>query len=186
MKVLIGCEQSGRVANAFAKKGHDAWSNDIQEATHNGNHLTMDVCEAIKNRGPWDFIGLHPPCTALAVSGNRWYGKQKKHHQKRIDAIKWTVELWQIAVDHAPMVYLENPVGVLPLTFQQYIQPWQFGHGETKKTGLALHNLPLLVPTKIVAGREQRVWKMPPSENRAQMRSLTYQGVAEAMAQQWG
>ena len=147
MKVLIGCEQSGRVANEFAKKGHDAWSNDIQEATHNGNHLTMDVCEAIQNCGPWDLIGLHPPCTALAVSGNRWYGRQKKHHKKRIEAIKWTVDLWQLALGHAPMVYLENPVGVLPLTFQQYIQPWQFGHGETKKKGLALYNLPPLVPT---------------------------------------
>ena len=109
-------------------------------------------------------------------------------HNKRLDAIEWTLNLWEIAKKHSEKVALENPVSVIfsYLPNVQYIQPWQFGHGETKKTGFALHNLPELKPTNIVEGREQRIWKMPPSETRKRDRSVTFGGVAEAIAQQWG
>lgn len=185
MRVLIGCEMSGIVRDAFSSLGHDAWSNDLKDSIAGGNHLKMCVTEAIKNYGPWDFIGLHPECTCLAVSGNRWYGKGMPFNHKRIKAIEWTVNLWELACSSAKHAYLENPVGVLPVKPTQFVHPWQFGHGETKKTGLILHNLPCLKPTKIVEGRENRIWKMPPSEDRAMLRSLTYTGIAEAMATQW-
>ncbi len=109
--------------------------------------------------------------------------------EDRLKSVYWTVDLWQLSREKAQFVALENPVGVLSKTIMgkpQYIQPWQFGHGETKKTGLWLHNLPPLKPTKIVEGREQRIWKMPPSEDRAKLRSKTYPGIAKAMADQWG
>lgn len=137
----------------------------------------------------WDLIILHPPCDALAVSGNRWYGKGMPKRKQRAEAIMWTKGLWEIAKQHSKRVALENPVSVIFKYLDcevQYIQPWQFGHGETKKTGLALHNLPPLKPTNIVDGREQRVWKMAPGPNRKRDRSETYQGIAEAMADQWG
>jgi hypothetical protein len=185
MRVLIGCEMSGIVRDAFAANGHDAWSNDLVDSIAGGKHLKMCVIEAITEHGPWDFIGLHPPCTALAVSGNRWYGKGMPHNNKRLQAVQWTVDLWKLACNSARHAYLENPVGVIPVPFDQYFQPWEHGHGETKKTGLILHNLPKLRPSKLVEGREQRVWKMGPSEDRAMLRSLTYKGVAEAMATQW-
>lgn len=185
MRVLVGCEMSGTVRDAFAAMGHDAWSNDIVECVSGGNHLKMCVTEAIKNHGPWDFIGLHPECTCLAVSGNRWYGSGMPFNQKRIEAIEWTIKLWNLACSNAHRVYLENPVGVLPIKPTQYIHPWEHGHGETKKTGLILHNLPALKPSNIVDGRENRIWKMPPSEDRKMLRSLTYEGIAKAMADQW-
>lgn len=185
MRVLIGCEFSGRVRDAFSRMGHDAWSNDIIDSHAGGKHLKMCIFNAIHNHGPWDFIGLHPPCTALAVSGNRWYGKDMPLNEKRIEAIEWTTNLWKIASGSSRFCYLENPVGVLPIKANQWIQPWEFGHGETKKTGLILNNLPPLKPTNVVEGRENRVWKMPPSEDRPMLRSLTYQGVADAMAFQW-
>ena len=135
-------------------------------------------------------IILHPPCTALAVSGNRWYGKGQARHERRMESLEWTIELWDRAKITGKRVALENPVGILWKYLRgkemQYIQPWQFGHGETKKTGLALHNLPPLEPTNIVEGREQRVWRMPPGPNRKRDRSETYQGIADAMAEQWG
>lgn len=187
MRVLIGCEMSGIVRDAFAEKGHDAFSNDkiATIAIPRGNHLKMCVLDAIRDHGPWDFIGLHPECRYLAVSGNRWYGRGMPHHEKRLKAIEWTVNLWKTACKHAKYVYLENPVGVLPIKPTQFIHPWQFGHGETKKTGLILHNLPCLKPTNIVEGRENRIWKMPPSPDRSMLRSLTYTGIARAMADQW-
>ena len=186
MRVLIGCEMSGRVRDAFAAKGHDAWSNDIVDCVTGGKHLKMCVFEAMANHGPWDFIGLHPECKCLAVSGNRWYGKGMPMNDKRLEAIEWTVNLWTIACGYSKYTYLENPVGVIPVPFTQFIHPWEHGHGETKKTGLILNNLPELKPTDIVEGREQRIWKMPPSEDRSMLRSLTYQGIANAMADQWG
>jgi hypothetical protein len=136
----------------------------------------------------WDLIILHPDCTAMAVSGNRWYGKGMPRHEERIAAVEWTVRLWETALAHSDRVALENPVSVVfnHLPNVQYVQPWQFGHGETKKTGLALHNLPCLQPTNIVEGRENRVWRMPPSNTRKRDRSMTYQGIADAMADQWG
>ncbi len=123
----------------------------------------------------------------ILLSGNRWYGKTTVRYTERLQAVVWTRRLWELAKQYCNKVALENPIGVLKLEVEpQYIQPWQFGHGETKKTGLWLKNLPALVPTNIVEGREQRIWKMPPGKNRARDRSETYQGIADAMAQQWG
>ena len=136
----------------------------------------------------WDLIILHPDCTAMAVSGNRWYGKGMSRNKERDKAISWTLKLWNLALQYSDKVALENPVSVvfkhLPNVF--YTQPWQHGHGETKKTGFALYGLKPLLPTDIVAGRDQKIWKMPPSETRKRDRSLTYPGIAKAIVQQWG
>ena len=191
MRVLIGCEESQEVCKAFRARGHKAYSCDIQECSggHPEWHLKMDIEQAIRSQY-WDFIGLHLPCTSVAVSGNRWYGAGMEHHQKRLDSVVWMENVWLSAVNCARFVYLENPVGVLnkygSFPKPQYIQPWQFGHGETKRTGLWLYGLPELQPTNIVEGRENRIWKMPPSEDRAKLRSKTYPGIAKAMAEQWG
>ena len=184
MRVLVGCEFSGTVRDAFKTAGADAWSNDLLETEQPGQHITGDVVDAI-NAGDWDLIILHPPCTALAVSGNAWYGKGMRDNDKRHEAITWTLGLWELAKSKCSKVCLENPVGVLPIKPTQYVQPWQYGHGETKKTGLTLHGLPPLEPTDIVDGREPRVHMLPPSKDRWKLRSLTYQGIADAMANQW-
>jgi hypothetical protein len=137
----------------------------------------------------WGLIILHPDCTALAVSGNRWYGIGMPMNNKRLDAIAWTMRLWDIAKKYSDRAALENPVGVIfrhlnaPIC---YVHPYDHGHGETKKTGFALHNLPALKPTNIVAGRDPRIWKMPPSATRKRDRSKTYEGIASAIVQQWG
>lgn len=133
-------------------------------------------------------IVLHPDCTAMAVSGNRWYGKNMPMNDKRLAQVEWTLKLWELAKKHSDRVALENPVSVIfsHLPNVHYLQPWQFGHGETKKTGFALHNLDSLRPTNIVDGREQRVWKMPPGKNRKRDRSETFSGVADAIVGQWG
>lgn len=185
---LIGCECSGIVRDALRAKGIDAWSCGLKPCEKNSPyHIQGDVMEAIASRD-WIFIGLHPECTAMALSGNRHYGRGKPRHQERLDAIQWTMDLWDTAIRAANLVYMENPTGVLwkyIFARVQYIQPWQFGHGEVKKTGLALYQLPQLVPTNIVEGRETKVWKMAPGPNRKADRSRTYQGVADAMAEQW-
>ena len=136
----------------------------------------------------WDLIILHPDCTAMGVCGNKHYAYGKPRYQERLDAVMWTLDLWAKAKRHCKRVVLENPASVIfPfLENVQYVQPWMFGHGETKKTGLALHNLPKLVPTNIVEGREQRIWKMAPGPNRKRDRSESYQGIMDAMAEQWG
>jgi hypothetical protein len=187
---LIGCECSGVVSDAFAEHGVTALSCDLKPCERGGRHIQADVIDAINSREQWDFIGLHPECTALAVSGNRHYAEGKPLHHKRIAAVKWTVDLWNLAKSKSRFAYLENPVGVLPKMGgmtgkRQVVQPWQFGHGEVKATCLWLHNLPELKPTNIVEGREPRVWKMPPSDQRATERSRTYQGIGDAMAAQW-
>lgn len=190
MRVLIGCEESATVRDAFRRLGHDAWSCDIVESRGDREfHLIKDIMLAITDDGPWDIIVLHPPCTALAVSGNRWYGKGMPRNQERLAAIQWTCRLWELALLNARIgCALENPVSVIweYVGKPDYIQPWQFGHGETKATGILTHNLPPLSPTNVVDGREQRVWKMPPGPNRKRDRSKTFQGVADAMAAQWG
>lgn len=191
MNVLIACEESQEVCKAFRESGHEAYSNDLLDCSggHPEWHLKMDAKEAILLK-KWDLIIMHPPCTHVAVSGNRWYGTGMPMHEKRIDSVSWIQSLWDLARSVCDKVALENPVGVLnkmgDFPKPQYVQPWQFGHGETKKTGFWLHNLPKLVPTEIVDGREQRVWKMPPSKDRAKLRSKTYRGIAKAMADQWG
>lgn len=174
MRVLIGCEESGKTRDAFTKLGHDAWSCDLQPSRSKGNHLQIDVIDAIRNYAPWDIIILHPPCDYLTVSGNRWYGVGKKGYGKRLRSIEWTKKLFSVAKQYAIVgVALENPVGVLSKELgkpQQYINPYQFGHAEQKKTCLWLHGLPELSETNNVyelmmslpKNKRQRVWNMPP------------------------
>lgn len=188
MKILIGCEESQVITKAFRDAGHEAYSCDLEPTRGNPEwHYQQDIMDVIPSSS-WDLIILHPDCTAMAVSGNRWYGIGKPLHYKRIAAIEWTKDLWELAKKHSGKVALENPVSVifkhLPNVF--YLQPWQHGHGETKKTGFSLHGLEPLRPTNIVAGREQRVWKMPPSATRKRDRSRTYDGVAAAIVSGWG
>ncbi len=189
MRVLVGCEESGVVSQAFRDRGHVAWSCDLQPTRGDDNyHIQGDVMDALTLTKRWDLIILHPDCTAMAVSGNRWYGKNMPRHQERIDAVAWTLELWRKALLASDRVVLENPVSVLfkHMDNVQYVQPWEYGHGETKKTGLALHGVPPLRPTDVVEGRENRVWRMPPGPNRKRDRSKTFNGIAQAMADQWG
>ena len=188
MKILIGCEESQTICGAFRKNGYEAYSCDIKETRGNKNwHYKEDIIKCIK-RNRWDLIILHPDCTYMALSGNRWYGKNKNLHYKRIEAIEWTIKLYDIAKQYSDHVALENPISVIfsYIDNVQYIQPWQFGHGETKKTGFALYNLPKLKPTNIVPGRENRIHKMPPNKNRKRDRSVTYTGIANAIVDQWG
>jgi len=189
MKVLVACEYSGVVREAFRARGHDARSCDLLEAEDDSGYHIQGDCLGIIAQG-WDIVIMHPPCTALAVSGNRWYGAGMPMEQSRREAMQWTLALWELAKTHSPKVCMENPVGVLSrldsLPRPQYIQPWMFGHGETKKTGLWLHNLPALTATEVVEGREQRVWKMGPSPDRWKERSRTFTGIGKAMAEQWG
>lgn len=188
MLVLVGCEESQVVCKAFRAAGHEAYSCDVQPTRGNPEwHIQGDVMQAIPSRR-WDLIILHPDCTAMAVSGNRWYGRGMPLHGERRRAVQWTIELWDMAKKHSYRVALENPVSVIfkHLPNVHYIQPHEHGHGETKKTGFALHNLEPLLPTNQVTGREQRVWKMPPSKTRKRDRSKTFDGVANAMVLQWG
>jgi len=189
MKVLVACEYSGAVRDAFISRGHEAISCDLLPTDVPGPHYQGDVFDLLDQE--WDLIVAHPPCTALCVSGNRWYGTGQPKHQERLDSVEWTLKLWRACVKASPRVCFENPVGVLTrlapeMGKPQYIQPWQHGHGETKKTGLWTIGLPELVPTDVVDGREQRIHKLPPSEDRWKIRSATYSGIASAIAAQWG
>ena len=192
MKVLIGCEESQVVCKAFRNAGHEAYSCDLKSTRGNKQWHFQDDIWKILEWTYWDLIILHPDCTAMAVSGNRWYGKGTIGYDKREAAVEWTTRLWTKARVYGRRVALENPVSVVFPALRgggakiQYVQPWQFGHGEVKKTGFALYNLPELKPTNVVTGREAKVWKMGPSKNRKRDRSVTYQGIAEAMAIQWG
>ena len=181
MRVLIACEESGTVRDAFIKRGHDAISCDIIPTSSPGPHIQGDVLEVI-NDG-WDMMIAFPPCTHLAVSGARWF-KDKQQEQK--EAIRFFMSLAMAAI---PETAIENPISIMSTRYRkpdQIIQPWQFGHGETKATCLWLHELPLLEPTNIVEGREARIHRMPPGPDRARLRSKTFQGIADAMAEQWG
>ena len=197
MKILVACEYSGRVRDAFIARGHDAISCDLLPTDVDGPHHQGDCIPIIKQG--WDIIIMHPPCTALTVSGNRTYGEGQPKHEKRIESVKWTVELFNLARQHARVgVCMENPVGVIPrlggLPCTQYIQPWMFGHMECKKTGLWLDRLPPLVPTNDVREpmmllpekQRNRVFWLGSTKDRWKLRSTTYQGVADAMAAQWG
>jgi len=187
MRVLIGCEENGKIRDAFKAKGADAWSCDLLDTRRPGNHYQCDIIDIVVLN--WDLIILHPDCTKLAVSGNRWYGKGKERYNERLEAMKWTEELWEKAKHYCNHVVLENPIGVLGKTLlgkpSQYIHPWEYGHEETKKTCLWLHNVPKLKPTNVVEPKENRIWKMPPSKDRKRLRSETYDGWAKAMADQW-
>ena len=181
MKVLVACEFSGVVRDAFRTIGHDAWSCDILPSENFSMfHYQTDVKNVI-NEG-WDLMIAHPPCTHLAVSGARWF-KDKQEEQK--DAIDFFMMLVNSPI---PKIAIENPIGIMSTKYRkpdQIIQPWMFGHGETKATCLWLKGLPLLKPTDVVEGREARIHKMAPSPDRWKERSRTYPGIAYAMAEQW-
>lgn len=199
MKVLVACEESQAVCKAFRELGHEAYSNDVQECSggYPEWHLQMDCFEAIKLKR-WDLIIMHPPCTAMTVSGNSTYGEGKPKHQERLDAVEWTQKLWDLATSVCDMVALENPVGVMrrygKFPKPQYVQPYEFGHMEQKKTGLYLHGLSNLKSTnnvynemmKLPKRDRERLHYLPPSKDRAKLRSKTYSGIAGAMAIQWG
>jgi site-specific DNA-cytosine methylase len=181
--VLVGCEFSGVVREAFVALGHDAWSCDLLP-TESGatRHLQCDVLVAIKEL-PWDLMIAHPPCTHLAVSGARWF---KDKAEEQAEALEFVQALLNAPI---PRIALENPVSIISSRIRkpdQILQPWQFGHGEVKATCLWLKGLPKLVPTKIVEGRHPACWLASPGPDRWKMRSRTYQGIADAMAQQWG
>lgn len=181
MKVLIACEFSGIVRDAFIARGHDAWSCDLLPTEREGNHILGDVLNII-NAG-WDLLIAFPPCTHLAVSGARWF---KEKRQEQSGAIQFFTSL---ASANVGRIAIENPIGIMSTQYRkpdQIIHPWQFGHGEVKATCLWLKNLPPLVPTNVVEGRHARVHREPPSPERWKNRSRTYQGIADAMAAQWG
>jgi len=181
MNVLIACEFSGKIREAFVQKGHNAWSCDLIPSEISGQHIQGDVLDIINN--DWDLMIAHPPCTFLAVSGARWFEYRQKQQKEALRFVK------QLLQAHIRKICIENPVSIISTKIRkpdQIIQPWMFGHGETKATCLWLKNLPLLTPTNIVKGREHKIHKMPPSRNRGKLRSITYQGIADAMAEQWG
>ncbi len=183
MRVLIACEYSGVVRDAFIAKGHDAMSCDLLPTDKPGPHYRGDVMSIIDFG--WDLMIAHPPCTDLAVSGARWF-KEKIADGRQCAALSFVKALMDAPIGK---IAIENPISVISTKIRkpdQVIQPWQFGHGETKATCLWLKGLPCLVPTDIVEGREARVHKLPPSADRWKLRSTTYQGIAEAMAGQWG
>ncbi len=181
MKVLVACEYSGKVRDAFKAKGHDAWSCDLLPTDVEGQHIQGDVLE-ILDQG-WDLMIAHPPCTHLAVSGARWFKDKRKEQQEALEFVS--------ALLNAPInkIALENPISIISTKIKkptQIIQPWQHGHGETKATCLWLKNLENLVPSKVVPGRKTRIHYMSPSKDRWKLRSETYSGIAKAMADQWG
>lgn len=184
MKILIACEESQTVCKAFREKGHEAYSCDILPCSggHPEWHIQGNVLEQL-DKG-WDMMIAHPPCTHLAVSGAKYF-KEKIADGRQQEALDFVKKLLDAPISK---IALENPISVISSKIRkpdQIIQPWMFGHGETKATCLWLKNLPKLEPTNIVSGREQRIHKMPPSINRARERSKTYKGIAEAMAEQW-
>lgn len=181
MRVLVACEFSGIVRDAFLLEGHNAWSCDFLETERPGPHIQGDVLDVLDDN--WDLMVAHPPCTYLAVSGARWFKEREKEQEEALDFVR--------ALLDAPIyrIALENPVSIISTKIRppdQIIQPWMFGHGETKATCFWLKNLPTLVPTNFINEREGKVWKEPPGPDRWKNRSRTYSGIAEAMAKQWG
>lgn len=181
MKILVGCEYSGAVRRAFAAKGHDVWSCDLLPSEDNSpNHIMGDIVPLLTQG--WDMLICFPPCTHLCVSGARWFKDKQKEQAESLDFVRLLL--------NAPIhrIALENPVGIISTRIRkpdQIIQPWMFGHGETKATCLWLKNLPKLVPTNIVEGREARIHNMAPSPTRWKERSRTYSGIALGMSEQW-
>ena len=181
MKVLVACEYSGVVRDAFAAKGHYAMSCDLLPSETAGPHYQGDIRDILFNT--WDLMIAHPPCTHLSVSGARWFKDKLPEQAEALNFVRLLLE--------APIarIALENPISIISSRIRkpdQIIQPWQYGHGETKATCLWLKGLPPLVPTDVVEGREARVHKMPPSPDRWKERSRTFTGIAAAMADQWG
>lgn len=196
MRVLIECEYSGTVRDAFRRRGHYAISCDLLPTDVEGPHYQGDAFDMLGEQ--WGLIIAHPPCTALTVAGNSTYGEGQPKYHERIESCKWTRKLWDACCKASPRVCFENPVGVLQrlagFPKPQYVQPYQFGHMEQKKTGLFLHGLPHLRETnnvydemmKLPKRERERIHYLPPSADRWKIRSTTFQGIAEAMADQWG
>ena len=205
MKVLVACEESQEVCKAFRAQGHEAYSCDIQECSggHPEWHIQGDVRKVLEGMPfcpirfstadgashevwEWDIVIAHPPCTDLAVSGARWFAEKRADGRQQM-----SIDFFMLftCLPYRTKVAIENPIGIMSTHYRkpdQIIQPWQFGHGETKATCLWLQGLPKLVPTDIVEGRAHRVWRMPPGPDRAKLRSKTFPGIAKAMAEQWG
>ena len=184
MRILIGCEFSGIVREAFRKKNHQAWSCDLLPTEDNSQfHIQDDITHVLSEGSLWDMLIVFPPCTHLCGSGARWF-KDRIKEQKM--ALEFVNNLMNAPIKR---IAIENPIGVISTKINkpdQIIQPWQFGHGETKATCLWLKNLPKLKSTNIVNGREDKIHKMSPSPDRGLKRSITYYGIADAMAEQWG
>jgi len=181
VRVLVACEYSGAVRDAFTALGHDAMSCDLLPSETAGNHYQGDVRDVIG--GGWDTMIAFPPCTHLCVSGARWF---KDKQAEQAEALSFVRLLMDADIRH---IAIENPIGVISTKIRkpdQIIHPWMFGHGETKATCLWLNGLPNLIPTDVVPGREARIHRMAPGPNRARERSRTYAGIAAAMAAQWG
>lgn len=185
MRILVACESSGTVRDAFIRAGHDAMSCDLLPTDSPGPHYQGDVFDVIDY--PWELMIGHPPCTHLSVSGSRHFAA-KKIDGRQQSAVSFFMRLIRQSA-HIPMVAIENPVCIMSSLYRkpdQIIHPWQYGHGETKATCLWLKGLPLLQPTNIVEGREARIHRMPPSPDRWKERSKTFIGIADAFASQWG
>jgi hypothetical protein len=183
MRVLAACEFSGTVRDAFIARGHDAMSCDLLPTDAPGPHYCGDVRDVL--HFPWDLMIAHPPCTHLSVSGAKHFAGKRLTGQQQAAASFFML----LAKADIPRIAVENPVCIMSSLWRkpdQTVQPWQFGHGETKATCLWLKGLPPLAPTNVVEGREQRVFRMPPSQDRWKLRSTTFAGIAEAMADQWG
>lgn len=192
MNVLVACECSGTVRDAFRARGHNAWSCDIMPSDRSQDyHYQCDMHQMFYHEivtPRWDLVIAHPPCTRICNSGVCWLEKRNLWGQLEL-ACRFFRMFLELDV---PKLVIENPIPhkyaieQIGVKYDQIIQPWQFGHGETKATCLWLRGLPKLKPTNIVSGREQRLHRLPPSADRAKQRSKTYQGIADAMAEQWG
>lgn len=200
---LVLCEFSDTVGFALRSQGFVVITNDLLPSEGDHWHIEGDCFEAIEtckemfelaSKTKLDLIVMHPPCTAIAVSGNSTYGRGMPKHEQRLASVEWTMALWEKAKQHANHVAMENPVNVLPLRATQFVQPYQFGHLEQKKTGFWLHNLPPLKDTNNVyeemmtlpKNKRERIHYLPPSKDRWKIRSTTFSGIAEAIAKQWG
>lgn len=180
MRALVACEYSGRVRDALRRRGVDAISCDLLPTEVPGPHYQCDVRDVLYDG--WDLLIAHPPCTHLAVSGARWFKDKQKEQAEALDFVRLLLNA------PIPRIALEQPISIVASRIaptSQVIHPWQFGHGERKTTCLWLINLPHLVPTNVVAGREERVHRMAPGPDRWKERSRTFQGIADAMAEQW-
>lgn len=181
MRVLVACEFSGVVREAFTARGHDAWSCDLLDSEQPGQHIRGDVRDVDLSR--FDLLIAHPPCQYLAISGARYFAQRRAEQAAALDFVRW------LLAAPVPRIALENPIGVISTQIRkpdQIIQPWHHGHGETKATCLWLKNLPPLMATVIHPGREPRILREPDSRDRWKRRSRTYAGIAAAMAAQWG
>lgn len=194
--ILVACEFSGTVRNAFAAKGWDAWSCDLLPTESPGNHIQGDAVEAMRSRR-WDMIIMHPPCTKIALCGNSTYGRGMPKHSERLESIEWTADLWYRAKSVCHRIALENPKNVMGAAIgkrNQVIHPYEYGHPEQKETWLWLHGLPPLKPTNNVYAHmmtlprkeRERLHFMSPSKSRGHERSRFFSGWAGAMADQWG